>query len=130
MNESSQPPVGPQESLGSAAVGSGASRPASPPSGNKGKQRAGDRLNIPSSIVRGSGFVPGDKVYVVDADPEVDRPCLVLLKQEPPKSLGDYGVAKDLRIRVTPAMLKKCGLDGESFEIDSGEGRIVVRPRL
>ena len=92
----------------------------------KGKQRAADRLNIPSSIVRASGFAPGDKAFVVDEDPAgtVPKPCLVLLKEQPPKSLADYAVAKDCRIRVTPAMLKKCGLEGDDFEFDGGDGKI------
>jgi hypothetical protein len=97
----------------------------------KAKNRAADRLNIPSSVVRASGFAPGDKVYVVDEDPTgvAPKPCLVLLKQPPPTSLADYGVVKDCRIRVTPAILKKCGLEGDNFQIDGGEGKIVVRPR-
>jgi hypothetical protein len=97
----------------------------------EGKKRAADRLNIPSSVVRDSGFVPGDKAFVVDEDPAgaIPKPCLVLLKEQPPKSLADYAVAKDCRIRVTPAILNKCGLEGETFEIDGGDGRIIVRPR-
>ncbi len=96
-----------------------------------GKRRAADRLNIPSSLVRASGFVPGDKAFVADEDPAgaAAKPCLVLLKEQPPKFLADYAVAKDCRIRVTPAMLKKCGLAGNCFEIDGGDGKIVVRPR-
>jgi hypothetical protein len=43
--------------------------------------------------------------------------------------LADYAATKDCRIRVIPAILKKCGLEGESFEIDSGDGKIIVRPR-
>jgi len=96
-----------------------------------GKRRAADRLNIPSLIVRNSGFAPGDKVFVADEDPAgaADRPCLVLLKEPPPKSLADYAVASGYRIRVTPATLKKCGLEGERFEIDGGNGKIVVTPQ-
>ncbi len=96
-----------------------------------GKRRAADRLNIPSSVVRASGFVPGSKAFVVDEDPvgAAAKPCLVLLKEQPPKSLADYVVAKDCRIRVTPAMLKKCGLEGQNFEIDGGNGKIIVKLR-
>ena len=95
-----------------------------------GKKRAADRLNIPSSVVHASGFAPGDKAFVTDEDPAgaVTKPCLVLLKEQPPKFLTDYAVAKGYRIRVTPAILKKCGLEGESFEIDGGNGKIIVRP--
>jgi hypothetical protein len=53
----------------------------------------------------------------------------VLLKQQPPELLADYIVAKGCRIRVTPAMLKKCGLEGECFEINGSDGKIVVTPR-
>jgi len=97
----------------------------------EGKRRAADRLNIPSSIVRDSGFAPGEKVFVADEDPTgvVPKPCLVLLKEQPPKSLADYVVAGGHRIRVTPATLKKCGLEGERFEIDGVSGKIVVRPQ-
>ncbi len=96
-----------------------------------GKKRAADRLNIPSSLVRASGFVPGDKAFVVDEDPAgaIPKPCLILLKDQPPKVLADYVVAKDCRIRVTPAMLKKCGLECEKFEIDGGAGKIIIKPR-
>jgi hypothetical protein len=96
-----------------------------------GKRRAADRLNVPSSVVRTAGFAPGDRAFVVDEDPvgAIPKPCLVLLKQQPPKMIADYIVAKDCRIRVTPAILKNCGLEGEDFEIDSGEGKIVVRLR-
>ncbi|MGA2258922.1 MAG: hypothetical protein ABSG53_29995 [Thermoguttaceae bacterium] len=96
----------------------------------KGKQRAADRLNIPSSIVHDAGFAPGDKAFVMDEDPAgaVPMPCLVLLKAKPENPLADYAVAKDCRIRVTPATLKKCGLVGENFEIDDGDGKIIVRP--
>jgi len=95
-----------------------------------GKRRAEDRLNIPSSIVHDSGFAPGDKAFVVDEDlaGAVPKPCLVLLKANPGNPLADYSVAKDYRIRVTPATLKKCGLEGENFEIDGGNGKIIVRP--
>jgi hypothetical protein len=96
-----------------------------------GKQRASDRLNVPSAIVRASGFAPGDKVFVVDEDPTgaVPKPCLVLLKEQPSKWLADYAVVKGCRIRVTPAVLKKCGLEGQNFEIDGGAGKIIVRPQ-
>ena len=95
----------------------------------RGKKRATDRLNVPSSIVRAAGFLPGDKAFAVDYDPAgaVPKPCLVLLKEQPPVPLADYAVAKDCRIRVTPAILNKCGLDGENFEIDGGDGKIVVK---
>ncbi len=96
----------------------------------KGKQRAADRLNIPSSIVRDSGFASGDKAFVVDEDPAgaVPKPCLVLLKVKPENPLANYVVARGCRIRVTPAILKKCGLEGANFEIDGGDGKIIVRP--
>jgi hypothetical protein len=96
----------------------------------KGKQRATDRLNIPSSIVHDSGFAPGDKAFVLDEDPAgaVAKPCLVLLKEQPPKFMADYAVAKDCRIRLTPATLKKCGLEGVNFNIDGSNGKIIVRP--
>ena len=96
----------------------------------KGKQRAADRLNIPSSIVRDAGFAPGDKAFVVNEDPAgaVPKPCLVLLKVKPENPLADYAVAKGCRIRVTSAILKKCGLEGTNFAIDGGEGKIVIRP--
>ncbi len=66
---------------------------------------------------------------MADKDPAgaVPKPCLVLLKEQPPKLVADYAVAKDCRIRVTPAILKKCGMEGQNFEIDSGDGKIVVR---
>ena len=75
--------------------------------------------------------MPGDKAFVADEDPAgaAPKPCLVLLKEQPPNFLADYAVAKDCRIRVTPAMLKKCGLEGDSFEFDGGNGKIVIRPR-
>jgi len=96
-----------------------------------GKRRVEDRLNIPSSIVRDSGFAPGDKAFVLDEDPAgaVPKPCLVLLKQQPLRMLADYAVTKDCRIRVTPAMLKRAGLKGNAFEFDAFAGKIVVRPR-
>ena len=96
-----------------------------------GTRLAADRLNIPSSIVRASGFAPGDKAFVADEDPAgaLPKPCLVLLKEQPPKLVADYAVGKDCRIRVTPAILKKCGLEGRNFEIDGGDGKIVVRLR-
>jgi hypothetical protein len=98
---------------------------------SSGKRRAEDRLNIPSSIVRNSGFAPGDKAFVLDEDPAgaVPKPCLVLLKEQPLKMLADYAVTKDCRIRVTPAMLKRAGLEGSTFEFDAFDGKIVVRPR-
>ena len=104
--------------------------PASAEGTPSGKRRAEDRLNIPSSIVRASGFAPGDKAFVVDEDPAgaVPKPCLVLLKEQPPKMLADYDVVTDCRIRVTKAILKKCGLAGKNFEIDGGDGKIIVRP--
>jgi hypothetical protein len=128
MNNSGHPSVLPNEYIENSAALSDASAASAPASGATGKQRAGDRLNVPSSIVRAAGFVPGEKAFVVNEDPAgtVSQPCLVLLKQQPSKFLADYAVAKDLRIRVTPAMLKKCGLEGESFEIDGSDGKIVV----
>ena len=95
-----------------------------------GTRRVEDRLNIPSSIVRDAGFAPGDKAFVVDEDPAgaVPKPCLVLLKEQPPKMLADYAVAKDFRIRLTAAIRKKCGLKGKHVEIDGGDGKIIVRP--
>jgi hypothetical protein len=97
----------------------------------EGKRRAADRLNIPSSVVRASGFVPGDTVYATDESPagEAAKPTLLLLKEPPAKLLGKYVVSKDCRIRVTPAMLKKAGFQGETFEFEGGPGKIIVRPR-
>jgi hypothetical protein len=119
MNDPSHQPVPPNE-YPVAAEG----RP-------KGKKRAADRLNIPSSIVHDAGFAPGDEAFVVDEDPAgaVPKPCLVLLKVKPENPLAEYAVANGCRIRVTPAILKKCGLEGENFQIDGGDGKIVVRPR-
>ena len=67
---------------------------------------------------------------MVDEDPAggVAKPCLVLLKEQPAKFLSDYVVAKGCRIRVTPAVLKKCGMEGENFEIAGGGGKIMVGP--
>jgi len=129
MNKSTHELIHPSEHRTEASADCGTSTPCIPPSGKGSKKRAGDRLNIPSSIVLASGFAPGDKAFVVDEDPTgaVLKPCLVLLKEQPPKLLADYVVAKDRRIRVTPAMLKKCGLEGESFEIVGGNGKIIVR---
>jgi hypothetical protein len=131
MNDPSQQTVQANEHHEHTHTAEGVPNPPAPVSGEKGKQRAGDRLNIPSSVVRTSGFVPGDKVFVADEDPAgvISKPCLMLVKQQPPKFLSDYVVAKDCRIRVTPATLKKCGLEGVSFDIDGGVGKIVVRPR-
>ena len=97
----------------------------------EGKRRAADRLNIPSSLVRASGFMPGDTVYATDESPagEAPKPVLVLLKDPPAKTLGKYVVSKDCRIRVTPAMLKKAAFEGETFEFEGGPGKIIVRPR-
>ena len=80
--------------------------------------------------MRDAGFAPGDKAFVVDEDPAgaVPKPCLVLMKVKPENPLAEYAVAKDCRIRVTPAILKKCGLEGENFAIDGSDGKIVVRP--
>jgi len=95
----------------------------------KGRQRVEDRLNIPSSVVRNAGFALGDTAFVVDEDPAgaVPKPCLVLLKVKPENPLAEYAVAKDCRIRVTAAILKKCGLEGGKFEIDGVDGKIIVR---
>ena len=38
-------------------------------------------------------------------------------------------MSTDWRIRVTPAMLKKAGMEGEHFEMNGGDGKIVVRPQ-
>ncbi|MGO9109173.1 MAG: hypothetical protein ACLP9L_08070 [Thermoguttaceae bacterium] len=105
--------------------------PVSAEDASEGKRRAADRLNIPSVVVRASGFLPGDTVYVTDENlaSEVSGPALMLLKAQPAKLLGQYVVSKDCRIRVTPAMLKKAGFEGETFEFDSGSGKIVVRSR-
>ncbi len=105
--------------------------PAATEGASKGKRRATDRLNIPSGVVRASGFAPGDNAYVMnhDAAAAAEKPLLVLLKDKPEIPLGEYVVSKDCRIRVTPAMLKKCGLAGDTFEFDGREGKIVVRPR-
>ena len=130
MSNTSHQPVNPTEHCENVCANPSISPSKAPLSGVSGKRRANDRLNVPSSIVCDSGFVPGDKVFVVDEDPTgaVPKPCLVLLKEQPPKSLADYVVAKDRRIRVTPATLKKCGLQGENFEIDGGAEKIIVRP--
>ena len=53
---------------------SAAGTPASAAGGTGGKRRAADRLNIPSSVVRTSGFAPGDKAFVVDEDPAGSTP--------------------------------------------------------
>ena len=131
MSNPSHEPVRLNEHPEDARADRGIPTPLGPLPGKKGKQRASDRLNIPSSIVRASGFAPGDKVFVVDEDPDgaVPKPCLVLLKEPPLKLLADYAVAKDYRIRVTPVILKKCGLEGGTFEIDGGDGKIIVRPQ-
>ena len=70
-----------------------------------GKRRAANRLNIPSSVVRAAGFVPGDSVYVTDEDPAggVAKPVLVLLKEQPASRFGAYQVDGDCRIRVYPS---------------------------
>ena len=131
MNDLSHQPIEPDKPSANALADHSVAKPAAPLPGKKDKQRANDRLNIPSSVVHASGFAPGEKAFVVDEDPAgaVPKPCLVLVKQQPPKFVADYAVAKGYRIRVTPAVLKKCGLEGQGFEIDSGEGKIVVRPR-
>ncbi len=138
MNELSHEPVGPSEHHADSHAGHPAAstvgHPAAstaPPPGAKGKRRAADRLNIPSSIVHDAGFAPGDKAFVVDEDVAggVPKPCLVLLKEQPAKFLSDYVVAKGCRIRVTPAVLKKCGLEGENFNIDGRAGKIVISLR-
>ena len=130
MNDPSLQPVPPNEHREDALADRGVPNPPAPLPGVKGKQRAADRLNIPSSIVHDAGFAPGDKVFVTDEDPAgaVPKPCLVLLKEQPPKLLVEYAVAKGCRIRVAPAVLKKCGLEGENFQIDGDDGKIVVRP--
>jgi len=137
MSDPTHQPVGPEEPRADApaaapaavAAEQGDPNPPSPLSGTKGKQRASDRLNISSAIVRNAGFAPGEKAFVADEDPAgaTAKPCLVLLKQPPPKVVADYVVAKGHRIRVTPATLKKCGLEGRNFEIVGGDGKIIVR---
>jgi hypothetical protein len=103
-------------------------RPVTTGEASEGKRRAVDRLNVPSAVVRASGFVPGDVVFVTDEDAagEASKPVLVLLKEPPAKLMGKYVVSKDSRIRVTPAMLKKAGLQGDTFEFGGGAGKIVV----
>ena len=112
-----------------ATDGTGASATVAPNSGSGALTK--DRLNVPPFIVRASGFVAGDTVYVVDEDPagEVQKPVLVLLKEQPPKSLTEYKVSADSRIRVTPAMLKMGGLEGDTFEFEADNGKIVVKPK-
>ena len=131
MSDPSHQPVHPAEPREDAVAEHSLPTPSAPISGEKGTRRASDRLNIPSSIVHAAGFAPGDKAFVADEDPAgaIAKPCLVLLKEQPPKLVADYAVAKGYRIRVTPVILKKCGLEGEAFEIDSSVGKIVVRPR-
>jgi hypothetical protein len=131
MNDPSHQPTASSEHHENSHAEHGLPKPPAPLPGTKGKRRAADRLNIPSSIVHNSGFAPGDKVFVVDEDPAggVAKPCLVLLKEQPPKFVSDYTVAKGCRIRVTPAVLKKCGLDGENFDIDGRNGKIVISLR-
>ncbi len=81
--------------------------------------------------MRASGFVPGDNAYVVGEDPAntATKPVLVLLKEQPANSLGTYRVSADGRIRVTPAMLKKMGIESEHFAMDGSQGKIIVRPQ-
>jgi hypothetical protein len=99
------------------------------PVGPNTRFSAKERLNIQTHICRAAGFQPGDTAFVVDEDPsgEVPQPCLVLLKELPTKPIGEYKVAGDARIRITPAMLKLCGLEGEAFEIEGDNGKIVVK---
>jgi len=96
---------------------------------SKPTRRTEDRLNVPKSSCKAAGFLPGNTAYVVDHDPAgvVQKPVLVLLKAKPENPLGECTVSKDGRIRVTPAALKACGLEGNKFEFDGGEGKIVVR---
>ena len=102
MNDPSHQPTASSEHHENAHAEHGSPNPPAPLPGTKGKRRAADRLNIPSSIVHNAGFAPGDKVFVVNEDPAggVPKPCLVLLKAEPPKFVSDYTVAKGCRIRV------------------------------
>ena len=95
MSDPSPQPVSNEPSLDASPQGAVPNAPA-PLSGGTSKQRASDRLNIPSSLVHASGFAPGDKAFVADEDPAgaVPKPCLVLLKEPPPKALADYAVAK------------------------------------
>jgi hypothetical protein len=92
-------------------------------------QRMGEQLYIPSFIVRAAGFLAGDKAFVTDDDPvhPEAKPVCVLLKEKPSKPLCDCIVSKDCHILVTMAMLKNCGLKADDLEIDTQEGKIVVK---
>jgi hypothetical protein len=89
----------------------------------------GEQLYIPSFIVRGAGFEPGDMAYATNEDPAspATKPVCVLLKEKPEKKLNDCAVSKDCHILVTLTMLKSCGLNGDNLEIDSKDGKIVIR---
>lgn len=98
--------------------------------GGNSRKLAGDRLNIQSYLCRAAGFNPGDTAYVTDEDPSgTAKPCLVILNTQPGKPLCEYKVTSDGRIRVTPAMLKLCGVNGDTVEIEGDNGRIVVKPK-
>jgi hypothetical protein len=90
----------------------------------------GEQLYIPSFIVRAAGFLAGDKVFVAGEDPAPSevKPICVLSKEKPPVALHDCVVSKDCHILVTLAMLKNCGLNPDSLEIDGKDGKIVIKP--
>jgi hypothetical protein len=85
----------------------------------------GEQLYIPSFIVRGAGFLAGDKAFV--AKGESSDPVCVLSKEKPEAVLHNCAVSKDCHILITLAMLKNCGLDAENLEIDGNNGKIVIR---
>lgn len=93
-------------------------------------RRPENRLNVPKSLCKAAGFLPGDTAYVADHDPAgaVQKPVLVLLKAKPENPRGEFAVSKDGRIRVTPTIQKACGLGGDKCEFEGSEGKIVVRP--
>jgi hypothetical protein len=90
----------------------------------------GEQLYIPSFIVRSAGFLAGDKAFVTNDDPANPdaKPICVLSKEKPPGASHDCVVSKDCHILITLTMLKNCGLSADNLEIDSKDGRIVVRP--
>jgi hypothetical protein len=89
----------------------------------------GEQLYIPSFIVRSAGFMAGDRAFVTDGDPSdpAAKPVCVLSKEKPAGSLHDCIVSKDCHILLTLSMLKNCGLDAENLELQSNEGKIIVR---
>jgi hypothetical protein len=89
----------------------------------------GEQLYIPSFIVRAAGFLAGERVFVAkneSADSNTGPVCM-LSKEKPAVTMNECAVSKDCHILVTRAMLKHCGLDAENLEIDSNEGKIVIR---